>query len=213
MACSRPALAAPYATVPGGGPVAGDAADVDDAAALGLRLHQAVGTLGTQQRGRQVQLDDAFDESRGCAGEFTGRSAAGIVHQHVKTPVPRGDFRVQARERLGVPYIAGAEGSAATLGVWQHARRRATAHHHLRPGLQECARDAGADTARAARHQDHGAWQTDFRRGLEHGSHRTVWFAIFKVCTPTALRRCPVCWLAPHKCSATPRRSSRVRSS
>ncbi|MNR01567.1 hypothetical protein D3C85_1173750 [compost metagenome] len=56
-----------------------DAADIDDAAAVGLGLHDAVGLLTEVQRCQQVQADDRFAEARRGAGGFGIGGATGVV--------------------------------------------------------------------------------------------------------------------------------------
>ena len=82
-------LGRPVGGAPGGGADPRDAADVDDDAAVGLRLEDGVGGLGAVERGEQVEGDDRGDEERGrgVGGQERVRRPAGVVDQDVEAPV------------------------------------------------------------------------------------------------------------------------------
>ena len=104
---STPALAAPYAAVPG----EGRSAETDemltiDAAAL-LPLHHRVRGLRDQQRREQVELDDLLRGSAAtpsAAGDV--RRSPGVVHQHVEPPVAGRHPVDQLADRLGLAHVA-----------------------------------------------------------------------------------------------------------
>ena len=151
-----PALAAPYAAVPGEGRRPLTLVTLTMAPPLSCCLHHAVGRLRHVERREQVEADDRLAEAWRRVGGLRAGRAARVVHGDVEATVLGDDARPRARRP------ARGRARRSTRNSCPPARRLvAAAHHHGRARLGQPVGDARADALGAAGDERHLAAEVD----------------------------------------------------
>ena len=135
-------------------PHAGNAGDVDDAAAVFIFTEGVIGLLGKHQGRDQVQADDGLGKFGRRVGCLDRRTATGVVDQHVEATAALQHGVNQLLRFFRLAHVSGDEFRLPAVALRQLCRCIAAADKHAGAGLQKSLRDAKAHTLGAAGDDD-----------------------------------------------------------